>query len=78
MSVATFEAWKKKEFQFLNKRPTAQQAWLAAEKSLQDELETLRNFFALFKSYNPDLPMGDGMKAEFNFRRSMVEELEER
>jgi hypothetical protein len=43
---------------------------------LKDELETLRNFFTLFKSYNPDLPMGDGMKAEFRMRQKLVEEFE--
>jgi len=44
---------------------------------LKDELETLRNFYIMFKSYNPDLPMGPGMKAEFNLRRSLVEEFEQ-
>ena len=37
------------------------------------EMSALNHFFSMFKSYNPDLPMGAGMKAEFLDRRSKVE-----
>ena len=44
------------------------------EKSkTQPELDSLRHFFALFKSYNPNEPMSPGMRAEFLDRRSKVE-----
>jgi len=33
----------------------------------------LLHFYKLFKSYNPNLPMGQGMAAEFIMRRSAIE-----
>jgi len=35
--------------------------------------EDLLRFFAMFKSYNPNLPMGQGMAAEFIIHRDAIE-----
>lgn len=35
--------------------------------------EDLLRFFGMFKFYNPNLPMGQGMAAEFIMRRESIE-----
>lgn len=40
-----------------------------------NKISVLLNFAKLFKSYNPDLPMAPGMKAEFQKRLSAIADL---
>lgn len=45
----------------------------ATEKGVEELKEDYVRFFNFFRSYNPNLPMGQGMAAEFIMRRDSIE-----